>query len=138
MIDPLSSIPGYLLRRASSASLAALNQQLAPHNLRHSDASLLLLIGANPGMTQSAAGRIVDIQRANMVPIIARFESQNMVVRRKVDGRSQGLSLTAHGEGVLKDVRHVIEAYEADLMAKVAPEMQPFVVPILRSLWQTS
>jgi DNA-binding MarR family transcriptional regulator len=136
MIDPLSSLPGYLLRRASSSSLAALNQRLSPLHLRHSDASLLLLIEANPGMTQSAAGRMLDIQRANMVPIIARFEGQNLVIRRQVDGRSQGLSLTAHGEGVVQEVRHVIETYEAQLMAQVPPDMQPHVVPILRALWE--
>lgn len=135
MQDPLTSLPGYLLRRASTASLAELNQKLAVLTLRHSDASLLLLIGSNPGITQSEAGRILDIQRANMVPFIARLEAQGLVRRQQVDGRSQGLSLTSMGEDVMLRARGLIEEYEEQLLNKVPSDMRPFVVPILLSLW---
>lgn len=135
MQDPLTSLPGYLLRRASTASLAELNQKLAVLKLRHSDASLLLLIGSNPGITQSEAGRILDIQRANMVPFIARLEAQGLVRRQQVDGRSQGLSLTSMGEDVMLRARGLIEEYERQLLNKVPSDMRPFVVPILLSLW---
>lgn len=135
MQDPLTSLPGYLLRRASTASLAELNQKLAVLTLRHSDASLLLLIGSNPGITQSEAGRILDIQRANMVPFIARLEAQGLVRRQQVDGRSQGLSLTSMGEDVMLRARGLIEEYERQLLNKVPSDMRPFVVPILLSLW---
>ncbi len=135
MQDPLTSLPGYLLRRASTASLAELNQKLAVLKLRHSDASLLLLIGANPGITQSEAGRTLDIQRANMVPFIARLEAQGLVRRQQVDGRSQGLSLTSVGEDVMLRARGLIEEYEQQLLKKVPADMRPFVVPILLSLW---
>lgn len=135
MHDPLTSLPGYLLRRASTASLTELNQKLAVLKLRHSDASLLLLIGSNPGITQSEAGRILDIQRANMVPFIARLEAQELVRRQQVDGRSQGLSLTSVGEDVMLSARNLIEEYERQLLQKVPSDMRPFVVPILLSLW---
>lgn len=135
MQDPLTSLPGYLLRRASTASLAELNQKLAGLKLRHSDASLLLLIGSNPGITQSEAGRMLDIQRANMVPFIARLETQGFVRRQQVDGRSQGLSLTSMGEDVMLRARNLIEDYEEQLLKRVPSDMRPFVVPILLSLW---
>ncbi len=135
MQDPLNSLPGYLLRRASTASIAELNQKLAVLKLRHADVSLLLLIGANPGITQSEAGRILDIQRANMVPFIARLEAQGLVRRQQVDGRSQGLSLTDMGEDVVRRARGVIDEHEKLLLKKVPSEMRPFVVPILLSLW---
>jgi DNA-binding MarR family transcriptional regulator len=136
MKDPLLSLPGYLLRRASAASLAELNQRLAGLQLRHTDVSLLLLIEANPGITQSDAGRILDVQRANMVPFIARLEAQNLISRRQVDGRSQGLSLTSDGEELTNKARVVIEAYEAELLGRVPAELREHLVPILLALWQ--
>jgi DNA-binding MarR family transcriptional regulator len=136
MKDPLLSLPGYLLRRASAASLAELNGRLAGLQLRHTDVSLLLLIAANPGITQSDAGRILDVQRANMVPFIARLEAQNLISRRQVDGRSQGLSLTSDGEELTNKARVVIEAYEAELLGRVPAELREHLVPILLALWQ--
>ena len=81
MSDPLATLPGYVLRRASTAALSGLNRRLAPLGLRHVDASLLLILGARPGTTQSEAGRLLDIQRANMVPIVARLETRGLVGR---------------------------------------------------------
>jgi DNA-binding MarR family transcriptional regulator len=135
MNNPLSLLPGYLLRRASSASLAELNQRLLSLNLNHAGASLLLLIAENPGITQSEAGRILGIQRANMVPFIARLEKLELIIRQQADGRSQGLSLSKKGEKVMRQARVVIEGYEQQLLHRVPAELQSYVVPILRALW---
>ncbi len=136
MKDPLLLLPGYLLRRASAASLSELNQRLADLQLRHTDVSLLLLIEANPGITQSDAGRLLDVQRANMVPFIARLEALGLISRRQVDGRSQGLSLTAGGDALTHKAQAVIDAYEAELISRVPSELREHLVPILLALWQ--
>lgn len=135
MDDPLSSLPGYLLRRASTAALAELNQRLADMEINHADASLLILIGRNPGITQSGAGRLLGIKRANMVPLIARNEGRGWLRRTQVDGRSQGLSLSAEGEAIMRRARAVIDAFEERLMGRVPPQLRPHVVPILSHLW---
>src|SRR6476660_9121469 len=106
--DPLLRLCGYLLRRASSAAVAALK-------LRHADVALLMLIDSCPGMTQSQAGRVLDIKRANMVAFVARLEARGLIRRRRVDGRSQALDLTGGGRMLLKRARRVVEAHEAAL-----------------------
>ena len=136
MDDPLLLLPGYLLRRASAASLAELNQRLAVLNLHHTDVSLLLLIGANPGITQSEAGRSLGIQRANMVAFINRLVAPGLIERRQVDGRSQGISLSVLGEDVTNRARILIEAYEAQLLERVPSHLQQHVSPILHYLWK--
>jgi hypothetical protein len=75
MKDPLDSLPGYVLRRASAATLAELNQRLRPLQLRHADVAMLILVAERPGITQSEAGRVLDIQRANMAPFVSRRRS---------------------------------------------------------------
>ncbi|MEQ1640280.1 MAG: MarR family transcriptional regulator, partial [Novosphingobium sp.] len=72
MKDPLLDLPGYSLRRAAAAVMGEFVARLEPLGLRLSDVSALLLVGANPGVTASQLGRMLDIQRANMVPMIAR------------------------------------------------------------------
>lgn len=135
MQDPLSSLPGYLLRRASSSLIAELNQRLAGIDVNHTDVSLLILIDANPGLTQSDAARMLGIQRANMVGLVARIEGRGLLVRERVDGRSQGLSLSAAGQAVLSRVWSVVRAFEAGLIERVPAHLRPHVVPILRYLW---
>lgn len=88
---------GYVLRRASSGMMSELGAVLARVGLRPVDATILLLIGAREGSTQSEIGRTLGIKRANMVPLIAGLTAKGLVEKSPVDGRSQGLSLTATG-----------------------------------------
>jgi len=136
MHDPLRQLAGYLLRRAAGAAVAELNTRLAALKLRHADVALLMLIESNPGMTQSRAGRLLDIERANMVPFVARLEGRGFVRRRQVDGRSQALELTARGRLVLAKARSVVDAHEAALLARVPAALRASVLPVLTALWQ--
>jgi DNA-binding MarR family transcriptional regulator len=136
MKDPLLTLSGYLLQRAAASALAELNQRLAPLGLRHAGVAMLMLIEARPGITQSQAGRILDIQRANMVPFVARLEGLGVIRRRQVDGRSQALELTSRGRMLLERARRIVAAHEAELLERVPEELRPMVLPVLLALWQ--
>ena len=135
MKDPLAKLCGYLLQRASAAALADLNRRLAPLGLRHAGVAMLMLIEARPGITQSQAGRILDIQRANMVPFVARLEALGVIRRKRVDGRSQALELTSRGRVLLERARRVVQAHEGALLGRVPEELRPVVLPVLMALW---
>ena len=135
MKDPLAKLCGYLLQRASAAALADLNRRLAPLGLRHAGVAMLMLIEARPGITQSQAGRILDIQRANMVPFVARLEALGVIRRKRVDGRSQALELTSRGRVLLERARRVVQAHEGTLLGRVPEELRPVVLPVLMALW---
>ena len=135
MTDPLIHLPGYVLRRASIATMKRLNDHLSALDLRATEASLILLIGSRGGLTQSEAGRILGIKRANMAPLTAKLETRGLLARRQISGRSQELSLTPSGEQLLVDVRALIAQHEAETMARVPQELRAFVIPILLALW---
>src|SRR6478752_6541593 len=120
MRDPLPNFPGYALRRAANATAAELAHRLGDLGLRQSDVSVLMLIAANPGVTASAIGRQLDIQRANMVPLLKRLEG--LIDRVPIDGKSQGLELTEAGQQRLGEARAVVEAFEGALLARVPAE----------------
>jgi len=132
---PLLSLTGYVLRRASLASQAKLSERLVPLELRPYEATLLLLVEASPGVTQSEAGRLLDIQRANMVPVVARLAARGLIQRKPVDGRSQGLWVTRSGQSLMRKVQRIVDTDEAALMRCVPEELQPLVLPILMALW---
>ena len=136
MQDPLVSLPGYALRRAANATAAELAARLAPLELRQSDVSLLMLVEANPGTTSSALGRQLDIQRANMVPILKRLEDAGLIERAPIDGKSQGLALSAAGREKLAEGRRVIERFERELIGRVPAKHRAHLLPALNALWR--
>jgi DNA-binding MarR family transcriptional regulator len=135
MHNPLKSYPGYLLRRASSALTAELGHRLGALELRIADMSILLLIEANPGITQSELGRMLDIQRANMTPMTAKLSERGLIAREAVDGRSQGLALTVAGKALAEQARAIADGFEHELIDRVQVELRPHIVPILSALW---
>ncbi len=136
MDDPLPHFPGYSLRRAANATAAELAARLAELELRQSDASALILIGSNPGLTASALGRQLDIQRANMVPLLKRLEEAGLIARTPINGKAQGLELTEQGREKLDAAMAVITAFEAELIARVPEKHRAHLLPALSALWR--
>ena len=136
MRDPLVSFPGYALRRAAHATGAELAARLTGVGLRQSDISLLILVEANPGTTASALGRQLDIQRANMVPVLKRLEDAGLIARAPIDGKSQGLALTGAGRAKLAEGRKVIEQFERELIERVPKEHRAHLLPALNAIWR--
>ena len=136
MRDPLPSLPGYALRRAANATAAELASRLTDVGLRQSDVSVLILIAENPGVTASAVGRALDIQRANMVPLLNRLEDAGLIQRAPIDRKSFGLDLTAQGRERLAEARKVVETFEAELIQRVPPEHRAHLLPALEALWR--
>jgi DNA-binding MarR family transcriptional regulator len=134
-VDPLKDLPGYALRRASSATMQKLSRELAPLDLRPSEASVLVVIEANPNITQSEIGRMLEIAGANMAPLVSRLEKRELVERQPVDGRSHGLQLTPPGRALCLKTRKVMKSHEDDLLAKIPLAQRAAFVSILQTLW---
>jgi DNA-binding MarR family transcriptional regulator len=127
---------GYQLRRASVAMFDDLATALADLDLRPTGASILLLVGANPGITQSAIGRILEIERANMAPQAAMLTKRDLVARFASDGRSQGLRLTATGKTMVTKVRARIAAHEHRFIAGFSEAEKAALLRALKLVWE--
>jgi len=97
LASPLDDLLGYRLRRASMAMLGDLVEALRPFGLSVVDASLLILVGANPGCRQSDVGRALEIKRANLTPLVGRLKARGLVSDAPIDGRSLSLTVTPQG-----------------------------------------
>lgn len=132
--NPLSILPGYLLRRSANAMMGELRDRLSSVGLRVTDATVLILIGGENELTASQIGRALDIQRANMVPILSRLESDGLVMRKPLDRRSQAIVLSGKGKKRLAEAFTIIEQFERELLERIPAEHRDHFVPALRAL----
>lgn len=132
--DPLSNLPGYALRRAANAMMTDFASRLDEVDLRIIDATVLLLIEGRVDMTSSDIGKELDIQRANMVPLLTRLEGAGLIYRNPIDRKSQAIVATETGLGRLEQVRAITETFEADLLARIPAEYRPHFLPALQAL----
>lgn len=136
MRDVLANLPGYALRRAANAMMSELTSRLAVVELRVSDASVLMLVDVTPDITASEIGRILDIERANMVPLLNRLEEAGLIERRPLDRKSLGILLTRKGQEKLLLARDIIDRFEQELLDRIPREHRDHLLPALNALWQ--
>jgi DNA-binding MarR family transcriptional regulator len=134
--NPLESLLGYQLRRASQAILDDLVSALEDFSLRPTSLSVLLLVASNPGITQSRIGQVLAVERANMTPITASLTKQRFLTRSRADGRSHGLRLTEEGKAVVAKIRRRIANHEGKFWKDTKPADREAMLAFLRSLWK--
>jgi len=134
--NPLDGLAGYQLRRASVMTQADLAARLAEFELKVTEASILVLIGANPGITQSQLGRVLGIQRANMAPLTAGLLSRDMIKRQNAGGRGQALQLTPEGRSVASECLSRFKSHDAGLLAPFSAVERERLIRNLRTIWE--
>ena len=97
---------------------------------------MLVTIADNPRITPSDLGKALGIQRANMVPMVARMEERGVVARSPIDGRSFGLELTVQGTALCDEARQIMTTFEQRLLQRVPSEHRDHLLPALKALWQ--
>jgi len=136
-IDPLRHHLGYALRRASAALMAQLAQRFAALDLRPSEATVLMVIDSNPGINPSAIGRMLDIAKANVTPLIARLDERGLLERSPVNGRSHSLRLTSTGRALTKKLQKVVATHETELLLRIPEKQRTAFLTTLQALWHS-
>lgn len=113
-LDDLPDHIGYVVRRAQVAIFQHIIRAMAPLGVRPGQFSVLTLIGANPGLKQTAICEALGIRRANLVTLVNELERRGWIQRTAVadDRRAQGLRLTARGRTTLARLRAMASRHE--------------------------
>lgn len=116
----LPDLLGYRLRLAQQAvfrDFAASVQGLSPGRV-----GLLILIDANPGVTQSRLAEAVRRDRSTMVGVVDQLEAKGLVERRRGDDRrTNGLWLTRTGRQLLARALRRIADHERRIASRLSP-----------------
>ena len=100
----LDELLGYSLRRAQVRMFVAFDDATRGMDRRFPVTpprfTALVIIGANPGLSQSTLGKVLGIARSGAMLMTDWLEARGLVDRRrrKGDARAWGLYLTAKGE----------------------------------------
>jgi len=133
LASPLDRLLGYRLRRASMVLMTDLMSVLRPFNLSVGEASLLILVGANPGCRQSDVGRALEIKRANLTPLIGRMKARGLIADAPIDGRSLSLALTPAGTALQSEILPRIDARDGEARDRLSIDPKSLLA-ILREI----
>ncbi|MEJ2173338.1 MAG: MarR family transcriptional regulator [bacterium] len=129
----LSGLIGYRLRRAQQElfrDFAASIPDLSPGR-----AGLLMLIEANPGVTQSRLAQAMALDRSTMVGVLDALEARGWLARRQgADRRTNGLWLTRSGRALLARVKRRIANHEARVTARLSSAERARLLVLLGKL----
>ena len=114
---------GYLLRRAQLAGFEAFQRATDRVDITPARYTALTIVGANPGLTQSALGTALGTARSGAMMVVNWMEKRCLVERRNRpdDGRSWGLYLTSRGEAELRDLNRRVRANDAAFASRLKP-----------------
>lgn len=109
---------------------------MAPFDITPGQLGVLLLIGENPGLSQSDLGAALGIDRSTMVAVIDRLEGRGLVIRAPspTDRRSYALQLSAEGSALLERLIPQIEAHERMIAGDLSAEERAALIGLLRRL----
>jgi DNA-binding MarR family transcriptional regulator len=129
----LPSLLGYRLRLAQQAvfrDFASSVGELSPGRV-----GILLLLEANPGVTQGRLAQAVSLDRSTMVGIVDMLEERGLIERRRgEDRRTNGLWLTEGGRALIARLKRRIQAHERRVAARLTAQERAQLLALLEKL----
>lgn len=129
----LPRLIGYRLRLAQQAvfgDFASTVEGITPGRI-----GMLILIDANPGVTQSRLAEAVQRDRSTMVGVLDELEHRGLIERRRgEDRRTNGLWLTRAGSGFLVRALRQIEAHERRIAARLTRAERAQLLALLEKI----
>ena len=135
----LPGLVGFALRCAQTTMFQDFARALKGSNISPPQFGALVLIEANPGISQSAVAAALRFDRSTLVQIIDRLESRDFVVREVSahDRRSHALKLTDAGARALADLKSVIAEHDDRMARALSTEEKAQLLALLARIHQT-
>lgn len=131
----LPELIGYQLRLAQLAVFRDFERSVGDLGVSPGRVGVLVLIDANPGITQSRLAEAVGLDRSTLVPVLDGLERRGLMDRRRgQDRRTNGLWLTTAGRHLLRRVKHRIFAHERMMAAGLSVKERERLVALLARL----
>jgi DNA-binding MarR family transcriptional regulator len=110
--DVLDRLMGYALRRAQVGMFLAFHAATRGQDITPPRFTALVIVGANPGIGQSALGQVLGIARSGAMMLTDWMEDRALAERRRRpnDGRSWGVHLTPRGERLVAAMKRRVVA----------------------------
>jgi DNA-binding MarR family transcriptional regulator len=129
----LSGLLGYRLRVAQQAVFRDFAREIPEASPGR--AGILLLIDANPGVTQSRLAQAVGIDRSTLVGVLHALAARELVERRRGDDRrTNGLWLTRPGRALVASLKQRIRIHERRVASRLTATERTQLLSLLEKL----
>lgn len=129
----LPGLLGYRLRLAQQAVFRDFGRTVS--ELPPGRVGILLLIEANPGVTQTRLAQAVGLDRSTLVGVLHALEARGLVERRRgEDRRTNGLLLTHAGGALVSALKRRIRLHERRVAARLTPAERAQLLTLLEKL----
>src|SRR5690349_8312430 len=134
-LDVLNERLGYFIRRAQLWVFQDFIRRLSSLDISPAEFSVLVVIGANTGLSQAELAVTLGIERARLVRLLHRLEKRGLTQRlpSSADGRRHALRLTADGQKMLTRAKLLAAQHEAALKERLGPERHRLLLESLRA-----
>ena len=135
----LPQLIGFNLRCAQVAVFQHFNRSTGSAEISPPQLGALILIEANPGISQSAIAGALRFDRSTLVQIIDRLEERGFVVRAVSahDRRSHALKLTPQGAAALAELKQLTSKHEDHMTRGLTADEKTQLIDLLARLHQT-
>ncbi len=125
---------GYFVRRLQVWVFQDFIRRMAAIDISPAQFSVLVVISANPGLSQMELATTLAIERARLVRLLHRLERRGLMQRlhSSADGRRHALRLTRDGQKILARAKTIAAQHEAALNIKLGSERYRFLIETLR------
>jgi DNA-binding MarR family transcriptional regulator len=130
---------GYFLRRAQVWIFNDFIRTLSETGIRPAQYSVLVVIGENPGLSQSELARTLGIERARLVHMLDLLEKRGLTERQPApdDRRSHALFLTRDGQRILKRAKALAAEHETHLTERLGAANRTLMLDMMREIWRS-
>lgn len=129
----LPGLIGYRLRLAQQAVFRDFAKQVP--DLSPGRVGMLILIEANPGVTQSRLALAVGLDRSTMVGVIDALQARGLIERRRgEDRRTNGLWLTRAGRALVGTLKRRIALHERRVASRLSAPERAQLLSLLEKL----
>lgn len=127
---------GFHLRLAQAASFQAFRDEAREIDLSPGRFATLVLIGRNPGISQTTLAAANGRDKSTLTPILENLEKRGFVKREKMksDRRSYQLTLTEHGQRKLDELTACAKRHDENLDRIVGPKDRAKFLKVLQKI----
>lgn len=138
-LDVLAELVGYQLHRAEIESYRKFLTLSRHPKTTPKQFSTLVLIGANPGISQIDVGGLLGMDRATTTAVIDKLEGRDLLTRQrsKADRRKHELHLTAPGEESLEKMKSRVRAHDEELTSNLTNAEKALLKTLLAKMRAT-
>lgn len=125
---------GYFVRRLQLWVFQDFIRRLSSIDISPAEFSVLVVTGANTGLSQSELAATLGIERARLARLLHRLERRGLTQRlpSSADGRRHALRLTADGQKTLARAKALAAQHETALKEKLGVERHRLLLESLR------